>query len=112
MTAYKLLRERKDGTITSLFINKSKTIPIGEWLQFEDIPTKGYSRRPGWHACADTVAPHLTMAGRIWCEVEVEDFVEIKRPASQGTTWLLAKKMRVVRKLDVKHDNPFGGSNG
>jgi len=41
MIAYKLMRLRKDGTLGSLFINKKKVYPIGEWLEAEFIPTKG-----------------------------------------------------------------------
>ena len=107
MKAYKLLRKRKDGSLGSLFIGRDKIVPIGEWIGYEDIPTKGYAHRPGFHACSDTVAPHLTMKGRVWCEVELKRCKKIKRPESQGTTWLLAEKMKVIKKLDVRHDNPF-----
>ena len=107
MRAYKLLNLRKDGTLGPLFINKKQVIPVDVWLKAEDHPTKGYAHRPGWHACAAIAAPHLTMKGRIWCEVEIEDFVELERPKQQGTTWLLAKKMRVVKKLKARHENPF-----
>ena len=107
MIAYKLLKLRKDGTIGPLFINTKQVIPLNKWLEAEDHPTKGYAHRPGWHVCLDTLAPHLTMKGRVWCKVEVKDFVELKRPAIQGTTWLLAKHMKVLEKLDVKHENRF-----
>ena len=105
--AYKLLKIREDGTIGSLFINKTQVIPLNKWLQAEDHPTKGYAHRPGWHVCLDAVAPHLTMKGRVWCEVEVEDYYALKRPEFQGTTWILANRMRVLRLTDIKHDNPF-----
>lgn len=107
MKAYKLLRRRPNGTIGPLFINRKQIIPIGEWLEAEDHLTKGYAHRPGWHACKDVVAPHLKMGGRVWCEVEIEDYVELKRPESQGTKWYLAKRMKVVRKLKRRHKNRF-----
>ena len=108
MKAYKLLRLRKNGTMGPLFINCRQVIPVGEWLQAEDHPTKGYAHRPGWHICPEIKAPHLTMKGRIWCEVEIEDFVEESLPALQGGNWYIAQRMRVVRQLPgVKHDNPF-----
>ena len=107
MRAYKLMRLRKDGTLGSLFINRKQVVPIGIWMKSRDFKTKGYAHRPGWDACMDVMAPHLTMKGRVWCEVEIEDYVELKRPASQGTKWFLAEKMKVVRQLDAKHDNPF-----
>ena len=108
MRAYKLLKLRNDGTMGPLFINQSQRIPIGEWLEAEDHYRKGYAHRPGWHACKDLVAPHLKMRGRVWCEVMIKDFEELDRPESQGTKWFLAKKMKVVKQLDVEHENPFG----
>lgn len=33
MIAYKLCRVLKNGEITSLFINKKKRLPIGEWFE-------------------------------------------------------------------------------
>lgn len=109
MKAYKLLKKRRDGSLGPLFINASQHIPIGKWLESEDHPTKGYAHRPGWHACMDLKAPHMKMGGRIWCEVELEDYRELKRPESQGTKWFIANRMKVVKELpDVVHENPFG----
>jgi hypothetical protein len=94
--AYKLLTLRRDGSLGPLFINRRQRIPIGEWLYAEDFPTKGYAHRPGWHAAPRPEAPHLTGKGRAWMRVEIEDYVELKRPKSQGGTWWLAKRMRVL----------------
>lgn len=107
MKAYKLLSVRKDGTLGPLFINRKQVIPVGKWLPAEDHPTKGYAHRPGWHACEDIAAPHLTMKGRVWCEVELQKVEELKRPESQGTRWYLARKMKVLRMLSNKHENRF-----
>ena len=96
MIAYKLIRLRKDGTLGPLFINKRQVIPIGVWLDAEEHKTKGYAFRPGWHVTLKPIAPHLSKNGRVWCKVEVEDYVEIKRPENQGGTWLLAQKMKVI----------------
>ena len=74
-------------------------IPMGTWLTADDHPTKGYAHRPGWHVCADPIAPHLSMKGRAWYVVDIEDYTTINRPASQGTTWYLAEKMRVLGRL-------------
>lgn len=93
--AYKLLRVRKDGTLGPLFINRKQVIPVGVWLESEDHPTKGYARRPGWHAAPLPHAPHLTTRGRVWCRVQIGDFTELRRPLSQGGTWWLAKRMMV-----------------
>jgi len=97
MKAYKLLRQRKDGTLGPLFINRKQRIPIGEWLEAEDHPTKGYKHRPGWHVTAKPEAPHLTTKGRVWAEVQVKEVRELPRPASQGGMWYLADRMKVVR---------------
>lgn len=99
MKAYKLFKQRKNGAIGPLFINSSQVIPIGEWVEAEAHRTKGYAFRPGWHTTAEPKADHLTMRGRVWMEVEIEDYYECPRPKNQGGTWLIAKKMRVLNQV-------------
>ena len=99
MLAYKLLRKRKDGSLGSLFINRKAHVPIGTWMPSEEHPTKGYAYRPGWHVMPRPNAPHLTENGRVWVEVEIEDFSEFNRPESQGGTWYLANWMKVIREI-------------
>ncbi len=96
MMAFKLLRQRRNGTLAPLFINRRQVIPVGEWLQAECHPTRGFAVRPGWHVTPRPVAPHLSLKGRVWMEVEVDGIRELPRPASQGGTWWLADRMRVV----------------
>jgi len=95
--AWKLFRLMKDGSIKPLFIGKTKELPIGEWIEAEDIPTKGFAHRPGWHATLLPFAPHLkdTDNRRIWLEVVVENVEYFNRPRSQGGTWFLAGKMYI-----------------
>ncbi len=100
MTAYKLFREKADGSITPLFINKTAVLPFGEWMEAEDHPTKGFAHRPGWHAAFTPEAPHLSLKNRVWCEVEVEDFYEFRTPRIHGGKWIIAKRLRIVRKLE------------
>jgi hypothetical protein len=105
MTAYKLLRKRRDGSLGPLFINRKQVIPYGEWLPAENHPTKGFAVRPGWHCAPTPEAPHLKTElrngeRRVWCEVSVEQFTEYARPASQGGKWLLAERMRIIRELN------------
>jgi hypothetical protein len=95
MIAYKLFRQLKDGNITSLFINKTKRLPVGEWMIAEEHETKGFAYRPGWHCTHEPVAPHLSEKGRVWLKVEIEDYTEIKRPESQGGMWYLANKIKI-----------------
>lgn len=99
MRAYKLIRLRKDGTLGPLFINRKQVIPIGEWLEAENHPTVGFAHRKGWHCTLKPVAPHLSTKGRVWCEVSIKEIVKYQRPESQGGTWVLAQRMKVIRKI-------------
>lgn len=101
MIAYKLIRKLKDGSLSPLFINKKSRIPIGVWLDAEEHPTKGFAFRKGWHCTPKPIAPHLSTKGRIWVEVEIEDTELYNRPESQGGTWVLAQRMKVIRELNV-----------
>lgn len=104
MIAYKLFRVKKNGAITPLFINKNKELPLNEWMDAEDHPTKGFAHRMGWHCCFEPVAPHLKTElknGEIrkWFKVEVEDTKTYKRPESQGGSWVLANRLRIIEEL-------------
>lgn len=96
MIAYKLFRQRKDGSIGPLFINRRQRITMDEWMQAEAHRTKGYAFRPGWHACLQPVAPHLSKRDRVWAKCEIEDYEFYKRPESQGGIWVLAQRLMVV----------------
>jgi len=99
MKAYKLFRQRKDGSLGPLFINARQRIEIGAWLPAEAHRTKGFAYRPGWHCCLRPEAPHLSEKGRVWCLIEVEDYRTYNRPESQGGTWVLANHMKVLEVL-------------
>ena len=99
MKAYKLIRKMKDGSLSPLFINKKVRLPIGVWFDAESHPTKGFAVRKGWHCTLTPNAPHLSTKNRIWVEVEVEDVEHYKRPESQGGSWVLAQKMRIVKEI-------------
>jgi hypothetical protein len=99
MIAYKLLRVRKNETLGPLFINRRQIIPVGTWLDAEDHPTKGYAHRKGWHCTLQPIAPHLSKKNRIWCKVSVKEMAKYKRPESQGGTWVLAQKMKIIKIL-------------
>lgn len=99
MKAYKLIRKMKDGSLSPLFINKKSRIPVGEWMDAELNPTKGFAVRKGWHCTLTPEAPHLSKKNRVWVEVEVDDFEYFKRPESQGGTWVLAQRMQIVKEL-------------
>jgi hypothetical protein len=99
MIGYKLFRERKDGTLGPLFINRKQKIEIGPWYQAEEHSTKGFAFRPGWHILTKPEAPHLSIRGRAWYRVEFLEMATIHRPESQGGVWYLGSIMRVLSKL-------------
>lgn len=39
---------------------------------------------------------------RVWVECEVEDWTSYNRPESQGGSWILAQKMKIIRELTEK----------
>jgi hypothetical protein len=96
--AYKLMRVRKDGSIGSLFINRKARLPIGQWLQAGNHPTKGFAHRPAWHTMETPRAPHLGTKGRAWFQVEIADWREQQRPAAQGGKWFLSQRMRIIKR--------------
>lgn len=102
MIAYKLVRLKKNNSIGSLFINRSADLPLNEWLEAKEITTKGFSSRRGWHCTFKMSAPHLKLnlsngEKRIWVQVEIKNYTEYKRPETQGGTWLLAEKMKILK---------------
>lgn len=102
MRAYKLFRVRKDGSLGSPFIGKARRIPAGVWLDAEDLETKGYAHRPGWHCLHRPVAPHLSIRDRAWFIVEVQGCEFVARPERQGGEWIIVKRMRVLgRAVDM-----------
>ncbi len=92
---YKLLTLHKDGSLSPLFIDKKLRIPIGEWQIAKSVPTKGFAFRPGFHACSQPIAPHLSTKGRIWCRVSLRDIKEFQRPSKQGGLWYIANYLRI-----------------
>ena len=99
MRAFKLMRQRKDGSLGPLFINTKQRVPVGVWLDAEDVPTRGYAHRPGWHALPSPCAPHLSERGRVWVEVSLQGCTKHVRPGAQGGTWYTAQRMKVLRVL-------------
>jgi hypothetical protein len=99
MKAYKLVRKMNDGQLSPLFINQKSRLPMGEWMDAEFHPRKGFAERQGWHCTLEKNAPHLSERGRVWVEVEVDDYELYDRPESQGGTWVLAQRMKIIREL-------------
>ena len=96
MLAYKLFRVKKNGQITSLFINKTEPLPRERWLEAQSYPTKGFALRPGWHCTHKPLAPHLSMVGRRWFKVRILDFEVLQRPIKQGGRWYIAGLIKIL----------------
>ena len=105
MIAYKLFRRRHNGSLGPLFINARQVIPLGVWLDAEAHRKKGFAFRPGWHCCRKMHAPHLSTKGRVWVRVEIEDFKKYPRPESQGGSWLLAQRLKVLEVVNGQTEN-------
>jgi len=99
MIAYKLCRQKKNGDLTSLFINKKVVILMNTWLDAEPHQTKGFAFRPGFHCTASPNAPHLYLKGRLWLQVEIDDYKEETRPLNQGGKWFLANKIKFLNTI-------------
>lgn len=102
IVVYKLFRQRKDGSLGPLFIGARQRIELGVVLSAEDIPTKGYAHRPGWHSGWEPYAPHLSEKGRVWAQCEIPsdaDWYEFKRPQNQGGAWIISTAIIVKRIL-------------
>jgi hypothetical protein len=93
---WKLFRQRKDGSLGPLFINRKQRVMEGEWMAAESHPTKGFAVRPYWHATSAPIAPHLSKKGRVWVPVELRGVKLMNRPEGQGGQWYLAGGLRVV----------------
>jgi hypothetical protein len=101
--AYKLFSLKRDGSIGPLFCNRRQRLKVGEWYPAEDHRTAGLAHRPGWHACLEPVANHLSKKNRVWARCEISDFETIQRPVQQGSSWLLGKQLRVIELLDMEN---------
>lgn len=99
MMAYKLFKQRKDGSLGSLFVDASRKLPVGEWMPAVNHKPRRLAERPGWHCLKRPVAPHLSERGRTWALVEVDDFKSMVRPESQGGEWVLANRMRIIKTI-------------
>jgi len=100
MTVFKLMR-KKNENFYPLFINRKMECKLGKWIDAECFPTKGFSIRKGWHCCFYPIAPHLKTElsngeKRVWVFAEIDDWETYDRPESQGGTWILAQKIKII----------------
>ncbi len=94
MTVYKLVRQKKDGSLWPLFIGKDEPYVLDKIHRARNLPTPGFAHRPGFHVCFKPEAPHLKTElasgeKRVWIECEIQNgLVErYERPESQGGAW-------------------------
>lgn len=112
---YKKVRKGKDGKLYPLFIDKHREFVIGEWMQCEFHPTKGFAERSidsdvkigGWHCCFQPVAPHLAdqlSSGekRVWLKCLAKGRIyKYNRPESQGGAWLLVEYIKPLEVISI-----------
>jgi hypothetical protein len=103
MIGYKLFRQRKDGTLGPLFINRKQKLVVGTKYVAEEHPTKGFAFRPGWHICSEMNAPHLSKKDRVWAKVKFTNYTSHVRPESQGGLWYTAKNMTIIEIVSPIH---------
>lgn len=103
MIAFKLMRQRKDGTFGSLFIDKKTRYETNIIYCALAYPTSGYAYRPGFHCTAKPYAPHLAKNNRVWVVVSLSKVETHNRPKAQGGEWLLAQRMTIIGKLLDEH---------
>lgn len=96
------MKQRKNGTLGSLFIHTKAILSLNQWQEAEFFPTKGYAERFGWHCTFYPYAPHLKEEGRVWLECETEECRTYERPESQGGAWILANRIKIIRILTQK----------
>lgn len=100
MIAYKLFRQRADGSLGSLFIDARARLPVGKWIRAQENPTKGFALRKGWHCLPKPEAPHLSEKGRQWWKVDVKGVETLTRPHAQGCIWYIAKQMKILEPVN------------
>lgn len=114
--AYKLFETKKDqpGRLFPLFIGAKDSVPLNEWMEGKNIPTKSFAPRPGWHAGVLPMAPHLRdksedkkiAPSRVWAEVEIPDDVDWQKEADKFGRWTKAGKWQPG---EIKDRVPVGG---
>jgi hypothetical protein len=122
VTAYKLFRvnEKNPGQLFPLFIGKNDPVEVGIWYDADDIPTKGFSARPGWHAGDSPMASHIgeksrtgltapdrRPANQVWAEIEMAADVDWQAEANKRGTNAQGKIVAV--KADIKDQIPEDG---
>ena len=121
--AYKLFRvhPKHPGKLFPLFIGKNDPVEMGQWVDAEHIPTKGFAERPGWHAGDLPLATHIGAKSdpenmtkpdirpdnQVWTEIEMPNDVDWQSEANRrGTN---AKGKVVPVRAHITDQVPTGG---
>ena len=117
---YKLLEmDVRTGSLYPLFIGKDRITAVGVWLPAEDIPTRGFSHRPGWHVnvsypfapqLLDRSGRYASRRGnhfkRVWCEVsyamDIDYSAELRRTGARD----------LGNRIPENGCYPYSGPNG
>jgi hypothetical protein len=83
-----------------LFIERSRVLPVGKWMKSNDVPTRGYAHRPGWHSTPEMHAPHLSLNGRVWAKCEIADFYQLPRSERFGGIWYISDWMKILEVIE------------
>jgi hypothetical protein len=98
MKAYKLFRVRKDGSLGSLYINRRARYTPGYWYHFEEVPTKGFGWRPGFHALPQPEASWINeKEERVWYHVELK---RVTVHLTHKGEWYTAEEMKVLKPVE------------
>jgi len=103
---YKLFKQKKKSPnkIFPLFIGSMKPTAINKWQVAENIETKGFKKRPGWHSGGSPYAPHLMKKDR---QTMQENRVWALCEAPNDYNWNAVLKKENVTQLD--DHVPYGG---
>lgn len=105
MVAFKLVRVREDGSLGSLFVRRSRRLPVGKWIK-ADLKVRPRDRvagggvlklRPGWHAAEKPALAHLTRTGRAVFKVRLRK--NVKRHIGPQGVWYTADEMYIMWRM-------------
>ena len=131
--AYKLFKTKanKPGELYPLFVNATKSVPMGEWVKAEAGPLAASGKvksklgelanRPGWHAGDLPIATHIggksdpalkapdfRRPDEVWAEVEMPNDVDWQSVANQRAALTKAGEVNPAT-AHITDQVPFGG---